>query len=119
MSESKKRVLVTGKSTAVCIVQSILTPKLSGASGVLGAAVYNAFNAEEDIDVIGMAYSNNRPGLQRLDLSNEEEVNNFFNQNSFDCVFRPSFNCNLVLLKITMMKGLFTARQREDPMHSK
>ncbi|KIJ59376.1 hypothetical protein HYDPIDRAFT_118591 [Hydnomerulius pinastri MD-312] len=67
MPEVNKRVLVTG------------------ASGVLGNAVYHAFK-DAGCDVTGLAYSQAKKGLQKLDLSDKSAVEAFFKKNTFDWV---------------------------------
>ncbi|KAF4618725.1 hypothetical protein D9613_010169 [Agrocybe pediades] len=58
---------------------------VTGASGVLGSAVYNAFR-NANIDVIGLAHSRSDGNLVRLDLTNKEEVEKFFNDRKPDWV---------------------------------
>lgn len=60
--------------------------RYTGASGVLGSAVLKAFQAKGVIDVVGLANSRAGDGLQKLDLTNEEDVEAFFAK------FKP--NCN-------------------------
>ncbi|KAF8190557.1 hypothetical protein BJ912DRAFT_965520 [Pholiota molesta] len=50
---------------------------VTGASGVLGSAVLKAFQAKEGINVVGLANSRAGEGLQKLDLTNEEDVEAF------------------------------------------
>ncbi|KAF9219504.1 NAD(P)-binding protein [Gyrodon lividus] len=73
MLESKKSVLVTG------------------ASGVLGAAVYNAFQGA-GFHVVGLSYSQTKEGLIRLDLSEDllvkdgASLKKLFGDHKFNCV---------------------------------
>ena len=55
---------------------------VTGASGVLGTAAYDAFRAA-GWDTIGLAHSRVAPGLTRLDLLDEGSVEALFQQ------FRP------------------------------
>jgi S-adenosylmethionine synthetase len=48
--------------------------------------VLKAFQAKEGVDVVGLANSRAGEGLQKLDLTNEEDVEAFFEK------FKP--NCN-------------------------
>ena len=52
---------------------------VTGASGVLGTAVYDAFKAAR-WDTIGLARSRVAPGLTQLDLLNEGAVEALFQQ---------------------------------------
>ncbi|EKM54409.1 uncharacterized protein PHACADRAFT_258235, partial [Phanerochaete carnosa HHB-10118-sp] len=51
---------------------------VTGASGVLGAAVYNAFKASPKNEVLGLAHSRPRDGLKVLDLLEGEQVEKVF-----------------------------------------
>ena len=56
-----------------------------GASGVLGSAVRNAFQVSGH-DVIGLSHSRSGNGLVQLDLTNEVEVDIFFESDRPDCL---------------------------------
>ncbi|KAK2461286.1 hypothetical protein APHAL10511_006813 [Amanita phalloides] len=53
---------------------------VTGASGVLGSAVYDAFQ-KSGHDVIGLSHSRGGKGLIQLDLTDEEEVDKLFERN--------------------------------------
>lgn len=52
---------------------------VTGASGVLGSAVHEAFKTT-GVDVLGLSYSRAREGLEQLDLTRKEDVENVFSQ---------------------------------------
>jgi S-adenosylmethionine synthetase len=59
---------------------------ITGASGVLGSAVYRAFKqAKQNHVVLGLAFSQSLPGLQRLDLMNKDRVDEVFTEFKPDC----------------------------------
>lgn len=58
---------------------------VTGASGVLGTAVYDAFRAA-GWDTIGLARSRVAPGLTQLDLLDEAAVETLFQQSRPHCV---------------------------------
>ncbi|KAF9027956.1 NAD(P)-binding protein [Hymenopellis radicata] len=60
MTDSKKRVIITG------------------ASGVLGTAVRNAFNASEHFDVVALSFTQTGNDLTPLDLLRQDEVDRVF-----------------------------------------
>ncbi|KAI0747339.1 NAD(P)-binding protein [Irpex lacteus] len=51
---------------------------VTGASGVLGTAVYNAFKAVPDNEVLGLAHSRSTEELKKLDLLDTAEVERVF-----------------------------------------
>ncbi|EIN08271.1 NAD dependent epimerase/dehydratase [Punctularia strigosozonata HHB-11173 SS5] len=53
---------------------------ITGASGVLGTAIYDAFKAVPKTEVLGLAFTNAKPGLQKLDLQDREEVERVFTE---------------------------------------
>ena len=57
---------------------------MTGASGVLGSAVFSAFK-NAGFDVIGLAHSRVGDGLQKLDLTNSDAVDEFFKEAKPDC----------------------------------
>ncbi|PPQ73920.1 hypothetical protein CVT26_006546 [Gymnopilus dilepis] len=58
---------------------------MTGASGVLGSAVFSAFK-NAGFDVIGLAHSRVGDGLQKLDLTNSDAVDEFFKKAKPDWV---------------------------------
>ncbi len=76
MTDSKKRVIITGKYTAFSIELSSL---FAGASGVLGTAVRNAFKASgEHFDVLALSFTQTGNDLLPLDLLRQDEVDRVF-----------------------------------------
>jgi S-adenosylmethionine synthetase len=63
---------------------------ITGASGVLGSAVYRAFKREANHQVLGLAFSQSIPGLERLDLTNMDETDKVFAQFKPDCMYHSS-----------------------------
>jgi S-adenosylmethionine synthetase len=53
---------------------------ITGTSGVLGTAVYDAFTASSGWEVLGLAFTNAKAGLQKLDLQDESEVERVFTE---------------------------------------
>ena len=78
--------------SAVLPTKTTMKPKVivTGASGVLGTAVYNAFNADGYI-MLGLANSRATKELVQLDLLDFFFVNRIFNE------FKP--DCELTLLR--------------------
>ncbi|TFK21143.1 NAD dependent epimerase/dehydratase [Coprinopsis marcescibilis] len=58
---------------------------VTGASGVLGSAVKTAFEKAHGTNVLGLAFSRASEGLEKLDLTNKEEVEKKFRE------FRPDW----------------------------
>lgn len=59
----------------------------SGASGLLGSAIRNAFNEDTDkFEVLSLAHSRKGPGLINIDLTNKEEVDKTFSKFKPDCM---------------------------------
>ncbi|TFK72105.1 NAD(P)-binding protein [Pluteus cervinus] len=59
---------------------------ITGASGVLGSAVFRAFKEAQTFDVIGLAFSKKGEGLINIDLINKEEVDKLFDSTRPDWV---------------------------------
>ncbi|KAF9482331.1 NAD(P)-binding protein [Pholiota conissans] len=53
---------------------------VTGASGVLGSAVFKAFQAMDGVEVIGLANSRAGAGLRKLNLTNKEDVEVFLTE---------------------------------------
>ena len=70
------------------LLDSIYDP---GASGVLGSAIFKAFEAD-GLDTIGLARrrSGDDPKLKKLDLTTDGEVDAFFTEAKPDCKFCPA-----------------------------
>ncbi|KAF8903297.1 hypothetical protein CPB84DRAFT_1845842 [Gymnopilus junonius] len=58
---------------------------VTGASGVLGSAVFSAFK-NAGFDIIGLAKSRTGDGLQQLDLTSSDDVDEFFRKTKPDWV---------------------------------
>lgn len=85
----------------------------TGASGVLGSAVYKAFKSASH-STIGLAHSRAREDLLPLDLTDEEAVQTFLQVAEPDCQY-PIFSVPPVIL-IRWDQGLFIALQRDGLM---
>eukprot|EP00834_Sanchytrium_tribonematis_P005905 NODE_392_length_8143_cov_0.403282.p3 type:complete len:329 gc:universal NODE_392_length_8143_cov_0.403282:4512-3526(-) len=57
---------------------------ITGASGLLGAAVYRQF--KQHFLVTGTCHSQSHPELTKIDLTNEDEINQLFLTHQFNCV---------------------------------
>lgn len=64
---------------------------ITGASGVLGSAVYNAFKNSPGFYVLGLAHSRADNELVKLDLVDEEKVERTFEEFGPDCEWVFSF----------------------------
>lgn len=62
---------------------------ITGASGVLGSAIFSAFTqSEEKYEVLGLAHSRPAKELQALGLTNKAEVTEVFTKFKPDCEHR-------------------------------
>lgn len=61
----------------------------SGASGVLGSAIYKVFKADGH-DTIGLARHRSGDDLKKLDLTSGEDVDAFLTEAKPDCKFCPA-----------------------------
>ena len=97
------KVIVTGElSKTLAPLSSSNASFCTGASGVLGAAVFDAFKrAAADNTVVGLA--NSRSGGERnhrkLDLLNFDAVSTFFREAKPDC------KCNNMMTQLTPRLG--------------
>ena len=57
---------------------------VTGASGVLGSAVFSAFKQDEQ-DVTGLAFSRTNDELVKIDLTDKDQVAAFFEAYRPDC----------------------------------
>jgi hypothetical protein len=87
----------------------------TGASGVLGTQVYEAF-AQAGHDVVGLAHSRATGTLKQVDLMDEARTNEVFG----DPEFKPDCECADISLGGRLIlrhrKGLCTVQQREGLM---
>ena len=85
------RVIVTGtlRNYSLSIIARMYSTRIfSGASGLLGSAVYAAFKSSPDNhDVLGLAYSRSSGELQKLDLLDTAATEHVFNEFKPDCKF--------------------------------
>lgn len=79
------RVIVTGQYTPFYVNKhnNSLIPT-TGASGVLGSQVFNAF-AQANHDVLGLAHSRASEKLRQLDLMDSTETESVFKDFKPDC----------------------------------
>ena len=50
---------------------------ITGASGLLGRAIFNELTVNTDWNIVGLAYSRVGPNLKKIDLCNSKEVEEF------------------------------------------
>ena len=91
------RVIVTGKRVHYerLDVHGLKYTCYTGASGVLGTAVYNAFKASPQNEVLGLAHSRPRDELKVLDLLDKDQVQKVFAEFKPDCELRRSLRVKL------------------------
>jgi S-adenosylmethionine synthetase len=53
---------------------------ITGASGMLGTAIHDAFGQSDQHEVIGLAYSRPNPHLKQVDLCQELAVDSLFTE---------------------------------------
>jgi hypothetical protein len=71
---------------------------------VLGSAIYEAFETS-GVDVLGLAYSRAREGLEQLDLTRKEEVENVFGRFKPDCKLNRLLRLTTQLQRIVICRG--------------
>ena len=100
---------------------ALLYHTVTGASGVLGSAVFSAFKEGTVYDVKGLAYSRTNGELVKIDLTNEDEVVAFFEEYRPDCdyVFQVCPLCLSGLRLILNSQGSFIALQKGVQMWPK
>jgi nucleoside-diphosphate-sugar epimerase len=85
------KVVVTGEGLTGNDLGAIFYRYLfTGASGVLGSAIYRAFR-ESDCLLTGLANSRAQGGLDKLDLTHQAATQNFFRELKPDCRFSFSW----------------------------
>ena len=86
------------------LIHLIVTIIVVGASGVLGSAVHKAFKTS-GIDVLGLAYSRTGEGLEQLDLTRKEDVENVFSRFKPDCKLNRLLRLTSQLQRIGICRG--------------
>ena len=83
------KVIVTGTPLPLLTQPFSLTSSTTGASGVLGSAVYSAFKWAH-YDVLGLAHSRPSGDLKAIDLLDQQAVETLFQEFKPDCVYIAS-----------------------------
>lgn len=71
---------------------------------MLGSAIHKAFKTP-GIDVLGLAHSRTGEGLEQLDLTRKEDVENVFNRFKPDCKLSRPLRLTNQLQRIVICRG--------------
>lgn len=87
---------------------------VTGASGVLGTAVYDAFSTSGH-EVLGLAHSRPKGDLVKLDLLDNAAVERTFGDFKPDCMLCITISCSTKVLKVVLCKGSSTVQPNDGP----